>query len=89
MEYLMDVHFNYEPHIDDLYLSTPTLPPMRLMFGEPIVLTPEEEGRWARFLKFIEEKGYKPLESNLIDERRWGYLIYYLFYFNLPADKRE
>jgi len=56
------------------------------MFGEPIVLEPENQARFERFLKYIDDNNLKPLLPELVDFRRWGYGIFYLFQFTLGVD---
>jgi len=46
MNYITEDLKSINPHLEDAYLMTPTLPSQRLLFGEPIELEQWEVDKW-------------------------------------------
>ena len=67
MEYITDVHKNYEPTDLDLFISVPSGDYQRLIWAEPNELREREIQKWQEFMDFIKENNLEALPEFYTD----------------------
>ena len=74
MEYITDVHRNYEPTDEDLFISAPKSGDyQRMIWGHPQELRERELKHWEAFEKHIKDNGLDPLPESYVAETRMGF----------------